>query len=201
MRRPLGVLLALVVLSGVWFSPAAGQTEPVDDGHHLGDLPGRPRGSAGSTVEFGYTFENPTAATAFPGFFESIPVDAVDLVARDPSGELLAGPTAETDGFETWLVAFRSPLEPGESVAVSAQLVDRGRRFAPRHDRRARRGRLRRLRARPRRGHMVRAGRSNFPTGSGSCRRCTRAPLRDPAGPVRRRRRASHRRRPRSLLI
>jgi hypothetical protein len=116
-RRRLGVVLALVVLSGGWFSPAAGQDEPsmtvttsasyrvVVEARHV-------------VVEFGYTFENRTAATAFPGFFESIPVDAVDVAARDGSGELLLGPTGEVDGFETWLIAFPSPLEPGESTEV-----------------------------------------------------------------------------------
>ena len=70
-------------------------------------------------VEFAYEFENLTAATAFPGFFESVPVDAVNVVARDGSGQLLAGSTGEEEGFATWLVGFRSPLEPGDSLAVT----------------------------------------------------------------------------------
>lgn len=72
-------------------------------------------------VAFGYEFENQTAAAAFPGFFESLPVDAVDVVVTDGSGELLAGPTTEEDGFDTWLVGFRRPLEPGETATVTIE--------------------------------------------------------------------------------
>lgn len=119
-----------LVMSALWTVPAAGQTEPtmtvttsatyrVDvEEHHV-------------AVEFGYVFENATAATAFPGFFESLPDGVVDVVARDRSGDLLAGATESVDGFETWLIAFRSPLEPGETLEVWVDWVIEGGRSLP----------------------------------------------------------------------
>ncbi len=106
-------------------APAAGQSEPalsltttatyrvmVDEGL--------------VEVTFGYLFENQTTATSFPGFFESIPDDAVDVGVTDGSGELVAGPASETDGFATWLIGFRRPLDPGDSVDVTIRWVIEG---------------------------------------------------------------------------
>jgi hypothetical protein len=117
-RRVVGVLLALLVAVSSQASPAAGQAPPsltvATSATYRVDLE-----ASRVEVEFAYEFENLTAATAFPGFFESVPVDAVDVVARDGSGQLLAGSTGEEEGFATWLVGFRSPLEPGDSLAVT----------------------------------------------------------------------------------
>ena len=116
-RRNVGVLLVVLVIVASWTSPAAGQTDPTltvtTSATYRLDVDARR-----VEVEFGYEFENRTAATAFPGFFESLPVDAVDVVARDAGGELLAGATADEDGFSTWLVGFRSPLEPGDALEL-----------------------------------------------------------------------------------
>jgi hypothetical protein len=117
-RRVLGVLLVLLIAVASWTSPASGQSAPAltvsTSATYRVDLE-----TARVDVEFAYEFENLTAATAFPGFFESVPVDAVDVVARDGSGQLLAGSTGEEEGFATWLVGFRSPLEPGDSLAMT----------------------------------------------------------------------------------
>lgn len=77
-------------------------------------------------VEFGYAFDNPSETVAFPGFFESIPTDAIEVAATDGRGELLLGPTDESDGFRTWLIAFRAPLDPGDSVDVTISWVIEG---------------------------------------------------------------------------
>ncbi|MEZ5246843.1 MAG: hypothetical protein R2707_17245 [Acidimicrobiales bacterium] len=122
-HRVLAVVLAVLVSGVSWASPASGQSAP--------DPTAAPALTVASSatyrvdvearrieVEFGYEFENLTAATAFPGFFESVPVDAVDVVARDGSGELVAGATGDAEGFATWLVGFRTPLEPGDSLTM-----------------------------------------------------------------------------------
>jgi hypothetical protein len=106
------------VTCSVWVSPAAGQSDPVLTVTTTANYSVVPE-SGRVEVDFGYVFENTTEAIAFPGFFESIPVDAVSIVAADGDGELLSGPTGENEGFETWLVAFDEPLEPGESLDVT----------------------------------------------------------------------------------
>ena len=117
-RRVLGVLLTLFVVGASWVSPASAQSDPelsvATSATYRVDLE-----TSRVEVEFAYEFENPTAATAFPGFFESLPVDAVEVVARDGLGQILAGSTEEEEGFATWLVGFRSPLEPGGSLAIT----------------------------------------------------------------------------------
>lgn len=116
-RRIVGGLLTLLVLVASWASPVAGQEAPTltvtTSATYRLDVEARR-----VEVEFGYEFENLTAATAFPGFFESVPVDAVDVVARDGAGDLPAVRTADEGDFSTWLVGFRSPLEPGDSLEM-----------------------------------------------------------------------------------
>lgn len=119
--RRAGVLLALLSVSvSVAVAPAvSAQTEPAMDVHTAATY--RVALDTGRVeVRFDYTFENTTAATAFPGFFESVPVDAVDVEARDDGGALSVAPVpADSTAFDTWLVGFRSPLEPGDSRSVS----------------------------------------------------------------------------------
>ena len=121
-RRIVGGLLALLVLVAALASPVAGQEPPTltvtTSATYRLDVDARR-----VEVEFGYEFENLTAATAFPGFFESIPVGAVDVVARDGAGVLPAGPTADEGDFSTWLVGFRRPLEPGDSLTMRLSWV------------------------------------------------------------------------------
>ncbi len=114
----MGGLLALVVL---WVSlavPVSAQEAPTltvaTDAIYTADV-----GAGRIEVEFVYRFENRTAATAFPGFFESIPVDALDLAARAGSRELTAFPTGEEDGFTIWLLGFPTPLDPGDTLEVT----------------------------------------------------------------------------------
>ena len=124
-QRRLGGLLALVVF---WVSlavPASAQEPPTltvaTDATYTADV------AAGRVeVEFGYRFENQTAATAFPGFFESIPVDAVDLVVRVGSRELATLATGEEDGFTIWLVGFPTPLDPGDTLEVTVSWAIEG---------------------------------------------------------------------------
>jgi hypothetical protein len=127
-RRVLAVLLAVLVTGVSWASPASGQSAPAPS-----TVPALTVATSATyrvdvdaariEVEFGYEFENLTAATAFPGFFESVPVDAVEVVARDGSGELIAGATGEAEGFATRLVGFRTPLEPGDVLTMELSWV------------------------------------------------------------------------------
>lgn len=117
--RRAGVLLALVLVSMAAAPTASAQSDPSMDVRTAATY--RVDVESGRVdVQFDYLFENPTAATAFPGFFESVPVDAVDVAARDATGPLeVAAVPDDADEFDTWLVGFRSPLEPGESVALT----------------------------------------------------------------------------------
>lgn len=129
-RRVAGVVLAFAIASATWAAPAAGQSDPVLTVATTADYRAVPE-LGRVEVEFGYAFENLTSATVFPGFFESIPADAVDVVVTDDRGEIPYGPTAESEGFETWLIAFRTPLDPGDSVDITISWVIEGEPALP----------------------------------------------------------------------
>ena len=70
-------------------------------------------------VEFSYRFENRTTDLEFPGFFESLPVDAVDLKATSGTTELATAAGPPADGFVSWVVAFPTSLSPGGTRDVT----------------------------------------------------------------------------------
>lgn len=80
-------------------------------------------------AQFSYAVANEEASTTFAGFFESLPVDAVDVTARSGSRALDVTQFGERDGFMVWFVAFAAPLDPGEtaSVTVDWELAATGR--------------------------------------------------------------------------
>lgn len=124
LRRIAGALLtslvaafAVLVAASLWSAPVAAQGSASLTIATTATYRVVPEASR-VEVEFGYTFENLTDTASFPAFFESIPATALDVAATDGSSGLLGAPTAQTDGFDTWLFAFSSPLDPGDSASV-----------------------------------------------------------------------------------
>lgn len=112
----------LVGTLGLGVAPGGAQEEPtlaVDTSANFSVRPDDGR----VEVRFTYRFTNPTDDVAFPGFFESLPADAVEVVASDGSTTLPAAPLGERDGFEVWLVAFAAPLDPGDELTATLDWV------------------------------------------------------------------------------
>ena len=65
-----------------------------------------------------YRFVNSTGDVAFPGFFETLPWDATDVVATAVGLDLEAVGTPARDGFSEWFVLFPTPLAPGQALDV-----------------------------------------------------------------------------------
>lgn len=69
-------------------------------------------------ARFSYAFENPSGAVAFPGFFESLPIGAVDVAATANGRELVASQTGVDQETSIWFVQFAASLEPGDRIDV-----------------------------------------------------------------------------------
>lgn len=65
-----------------------------------------------------YRFVNPTTDIAFPGFFETLPWDATEVVATASGVELEAVGTRAREGFSEWFILFPAPLAPDEVLDV-----------------------------------------------------------------------------------
>lgn len=61
-----------------------------------------------------YRFANTTEAEAFTGFFETLPVDAVDVTATIAGLPVDAVNLPSGEGFAEWLISFPEPFLPGD---------------------------------------------------------------------------------------
>ncbi len=75
-------------------------------------------GDSAILVTHEYRFTNGTTDAVFTGFFETLPRDAVDVVATSGGEELTAVGIPALDGFWEWLVRFPEPLTPAEERDV-----------------------------------------------------------------------------------
>ncbi|MEM7139408.1 MAG: hypothetical protein AAF548_00135 [Actinomycetota bacterium] len=102
----------LAIVAGVWTAPAAAQDDlalawSADATYVVEPAAGR------VDVTFRYRFENVTTGVVFPGFFESLPADAVDVAATQGGTDLDVALVADDGEIGTWSVTFRSDVAFG----------------------------------------------------------------------------------------